>query len=109
MCLLINVFASVISILVWYCSANAREMKIITLVYLYGGASLMWLMDSVAEYLDAGTEIFNPEPLVLLNDLFLGLSVVALGLVIWVIVLLIYDPKGVIRKNNMREEKVNEK
>ena len=33
----------------------------------------------------------------MLNDLFLGLSVVALGLVIWLVVLLIKDPKGVVR------------
>ena len=31
------------------------------------------------------------------NDTFLGLSVIALGLIIWLIVLLIKDPKHVIR------------
>jgi hypothetical protein len=33
----------------------------------------------------------------MLNDAFLGLAVVALGLVIWVCVLLIKDPKGSVR------------
>ena len=33
----------------------------------------------------------------MLNDLYLGLSVIALGLVIWIIVLLVKDPDGVIR------------
>jgi hypothetical protein len=33
----------------------------------------------------------------MINDAFLGLSAVAFGLVIWVIILLIKDPKGVIR------------
>ena len=33
----------------------------------------------------------------MLNDLFLGLSVIALGLVIWLIILLIKDPKGVVK------------
>ena len=33
----------------------------------------------------------------MLNDLFLGLSVVALGLIIWLVILLIKDPKKVIR------------
>ena len=32
------------------------------------------------------------------NDLFLGLSVVALALVIWLVILLIRDPKGIVRK-----------
>ena len=34
----------------------------------------------------------------MLNDLFLGLSVVALALVIWLVVLLVKDPKGVVKK-----------
>ena len=33
----------------------------------------------------------------MLNDLFLGLSVIALALVIWLVIVLIKDPKGVIR------------
>ena len=33
----------------------------------------------------------------MLNDAFLGLSVAALGLVIWLVRLLIADPKGRIR------------
>jgi hypothetical protein len=34
----------------------------------------------------------------MLNDFYLGLSVVALGLVIWLVILLITDPKGVVKK-----------
>ena len=33
----------------------------------------------------------------MLNDTFLGLSVVALGLIIWLVILLIKDPKGVVK------------
>ncbi|MFV0413929.1 MAG: hypothetical protein ACK5L3_11820 [Oscillospiraceae bacterium] len=33
----------------------------------------------------------------MINDLYLGLSVVALGLVIWLVILLVKDPKGVVR------------
>ena len=33
----------------------------------------------------------------MLNDLFLGVSVVALGLIVWLIILLIKDPKGVVK------------
>jgi hypothetical protein len=33
----------------------------------------------------------------MLNDFYLGLSVVALGLIIWLVILLVKDPKGVIK------------
>ena len=33
----------------------------------------------------------------MLNDFYLGLSVVALGMIIWIVYLLIKDPKGVVR------------
>lgn len=39
----------------------------------------------------------------MLNDTFLGLSVVVLGLVIWMVILLIKDPKGVIKKALLRK------
>ena len=32
----------------------------------------------------------------MLNDFYLGLSVVALGLIVWLIVLLVKDPRGVL-------------
>ena len=42
----------------------------------------------------------------MLNDLFLGLSVVALALVIWIISVLIKDPKGVIRGKLLKKSAV---
>ena len=33
----------------------------------------------------------------MLNDFYLGLSVVALGLIIWLVILLVKDPKGVVK------------
>ncbi len=64
---------------------------------MYWGASLMWLIDAIFEYAELGAEYFTPEPLDMLNDLYLGLSVVALGLIIWLIILLVKDPKGVVK------------
>ncbi len=40
----------------------------------------------------------------MLNDCYLGLSVVALGLVIWLVILLIKDPKGVVRSALLRKK-----
>lgn len=97
MTLLITVFAAVISTVVWYVTAPKSDMKVGVLCWLYWGASLMWLVDAIFEYAEMGVEYFTPAPADMLNDAFLGLSVVALGLVIWLVVLLVKDPKGVVR------------
>lgn len=46
---------------------------------------------------------FTPAAGDMLNDLFLGLSVVALALIIWVVVLLVKDPRGVVRARLFRK------
>lgn len=97
MTLFITVFAAIISTVVWYMNAPRSEMKVGTLCLMYWGASLMWLVDAIFEYAELKDAYFTPAPADMLNDLFLGLSAVALGLVIWLAVLLIKDPKGVIK------------
>ena len=97
MCLIISVIAAVISTLVWYGSASARECRISILCWLFWGASLMWLVDAAFEDAEQGAEFFTPALSDMLNDAFLGLSVVTLALVIWIAVLLVKDPKGIIR------------
>lgn len=97
MTLLICVFAAIISTVLWYKHAPQDEMKLSVLCFLYWGASLMWFVDAIYAYTDLQAAFFTPAPADLLNDLFLGLSVVALGMVVWLIVLLVKDPKGVFR------------
>lgn len=96
MTLLITVFAAVIATVKWY---NRRDdsLQLGMLCFLFWGASLMWLVDAVFEYAELGAEYFTPALEDMLNDAFLGLSVVALALVIWVVRLLISDPKGAVR------------
>ena len=96
MTLLITVFAAVISTAVWYKGMPEDKLKTGILCWMYWGASLMWLVDAIVEYTELKAAYFTPAPADMLNDAFLGLSVVALGLVIWVVRLLITDPKGVI-------------
>ena len=97
MTLLVTVFAAVVSTAIWYKNAPESKMQLGLLCWLYWGASLMWLVDAVFEYAEQKADYFTPAPADMLNDLFLGLSVVALGLVIWIVVLLIKDPRGVLR------------
>lgn len=93
MTLLITVYAAIISTVVWYKNADSN-MRVGTLCLMYWGASLMWFVDAVVEYIELGAEYFTPAAADLLNDSYLGLSVVALGLLIWLVILLVKDPDG---------------
>ena len=95
MTLLTTVFAAVIATVLWY--KGKTDMKLGVLCWLFWGASLMWLVDAIVEYIELGAEFFTPALEDLINDFYLGLSVVALGLVIWLIVLLVRDPQGKVR------------
>jgi hypothetical protein len=93
--LLITAFAAIIATIAWYNTKADRRLG--TLALMYWGASLMWLVDSVVEYIEAGAEFFAPAVADMINDAYLGLSVVALGLIIWIVVLLVKDPDGKVR------------
>ena len=97
MTLLITVFAAVIATVVWY-NRKDDNMKLGILLFMFWGASIMWLVDAVFEYAELGAEYFTPAAGDMLNDAFLGLSVVALSLVIWIVRLLITDPKGSVQE-----------
>ena len=98
MTLLVTVFAAVISTALWYKGLPKNEMKLGILCWLFWGASIMWLVDAIFEYAELGAAYFTPAPEDMLFDLFLGLSVIALALVVWVITLIVKDPKGVVKK-----------
>jgi hypothetical protein len=104
MTLLVSVFAAVISTAVWYKKQPDSEMRLGVLCWLFWGASLMWLVDAIFEYAELGAEYFSPAPADMLNDLFLSLSVVALALIIWLVILLIKDPKGVIKGKLLKKK-----
>lgn len=97
MTLLITVFAAVLCTVLWYVTAPNSPMKLGILCWMYWGASIMWFVDAVFEYAELHAAYFTPAPADMLNDCYLGLSVVALGLVIWLVILLVQDPKGVVR------------
>ena len=95
MTLLTTVLAAVIATVLWY--TGKTDLKLGVLCWLYWGASLMWLVDAITEYVELGAEFFTPALEDMINDFYLGLSVVALGLVIWLVVLLLKDPQGKIK------------
>ena len=92
MTLLITVFAAITSTLLWYTHDDNR-LRFGMLSLMFWGAALMWLVDAVVEYIELGAEYFNPPAADILNDAYLGLSVVALGLIIWLVYVLIKAPK----------------
>lgn len=95
MTLLITFFAAIITTIIWYNSKTDRKLG--SLALMYWGASLMWLVDAVVEYIEVGAEFFAPATEDMINDSFLGVSVVALGMFIWLVILLIKDPSGKVR------------
>lgn len=97
MTLLITFFAAIITTIIWYVTAGKSNMRIGTLALMYWGASIMWFVDAIFEYAELRDEFFLPEAADMINDAFLGFCVVALGLMIWLVILLIKDPKGVVR------------
>ena len=104
MCLILTTIAAVVSTAVWYCSANLREMKIGVLCWLFWGAAIMWFVDLIFEYAEEGAKVFEPAFADVLNDSLLGLAVIALAMVIWTAVLLISDPKGIVRSAILKKK-----
>ena len=102
MTLLITILAACITTVMWYKNAPDDSMKIGFLALMYWGASLMWMCDAVFEYREMGADFFTPAFSDMINDGFLGLSVVALGMVILIVHLMIKDPKGVVKKALMK-------
>ena len=102
MTLLITVFAAILSTVIWYTNTKARRLKVGMLCYMFWGASLMWLIDAVFEYTELRASYFTPAVPDMINDAFLGLSVIAFALVIWLVRVLISDPEGVIERAESR-------
>lgn len=104
MTLLVTVFAAIICTILWYQKAPNDDMKLNVLCFMFWGASIMWLVDAIFEYAELKAAYFAPALEDMVNDLYLGLSVVALGLIVWLAVLLIKDPKGVVKASFLKKK-----
>jgi hypothetical protein len=94
MWLIMTALAAVITTVIWYIKAPDDKYKLGLLSSIFWGATLMWLVDHVMAFLTEGGDFFEMN----LDATLLGVTVIILALLAWLIVLLISDPKGVLRK-----------
>jgi peptidoglycan biosynthesis protein MviN/MurJ (putative lipid II flippase) len=94
MWLILTALAAVITTAIWYIKAPDDKYKLGLLSLFFWGATLMWLVDHIMAYVTEGGEFFE----VSLDATLLGLAVIVLALFVWEIVLIISDPKGILRK-----------
>jgi hypothetical protein len=94
MWLIMTALAAVITTAIWYVRAPNDKYKLGLLSLIFWGATLMWFVDHVMAYLMEGGEFLEIN----LDATLLGLSVIFLALLVWEIVLLVSDPKGVFKR-----------
>jgi hypothetical protein len=93
MFLILTALAAVIATVVWYANAPEDKYRVGMLSLFLWGATLMWLVDHVMAYLMEGGEFFELN----LDATMLGISVILLALIVWMLILVISDPKGVLK------------
>jgi hypothetical protein len=93
MWLLITALAALISTALWYVTAPADKYKLGFLSLVYWGATLMWLVDHMMAHAQEGGPFFEISA----DATGLGLSVIILGVFVWLVRLLVSDPKRVLR------------
>jgi len=94
MWLIMTALAAVIVTAIWYVKAPEDKYKLGWLSLFFWGSTLMWLVDHVIAYITEGGEFFEIN----LDATLLGVAVIVLALFVWEIVLLVSDPKGVLKK-----------
>jgi len=91
---IITALAAIVATIIWYVNAPEDKYKLSLLSFIFWGATLMWFVDHVMAYLIEGGEFFE----ITLDATLLGVTVVLFGLLVWMIVLLVSDPKRVFNK-----------
>ncbi|MCK9356956.1 MAG: hypothetical protein M0R22_07435 [Dehalococcoidia bacterium] len=92
MFLVIAALAAIIATALWYVKAPNDQYKLGLLSLIFWGATLMWLVDHVMAYLAEGGEFLEVN----LDATMLGVCVVLVGLLVWLVSLLVSDPKRVL-------------
>jgi len=93
MWLIITALAAIIATAIWYIKAPGDKYKLGLLSLMLWGATIMWLIDHIIANLTEGGEFFEVNT----DATMLGLTVLICALLVWEIVLLVSDPKGVLK------------
>ncbi len=93
MWLIMTALAAIITTVVWYVKAPEDKYKLGLLSLFYWGATLMWFIDHIMAYLTEGGEFFEIST----DATLLGVAMIVFALIVWLIVLLISDPKGILK------------
>ena len=94
MWLIMTELAAIITTVIWYVKTPEDKYKLGFLSLFFWGATIMWLIDHVMAFLSEGGEFFEIN----LDATLLGVSVIVLALFVWLIVLLVSDPKGALKR-----------
>jgi peptidoglycan biosynthesis protein MviN/MurJ (putative lipid II flippase) len=93
MWLIITALAAIVTTVIWYVKTPEDKYKLGLLSLFFWGATIMWLVDHVMAYLDEGGAFFEINR----DATLLGISVIVGALLVWLIVLLVSDPKKVLK------------
>jgi hypothetical protein len=94
MFLIMTALAAVIVTIIWYVKSPNDKYKLGLLSLMFWGATIMWLVDHIMVFAAEGGEFFEIST----DATMLGVAVIVLALMVWAIVLVISDPKGVLKK-----------
>jgi peptidoglycan biosynthesis protein MviN/MurJ (putative lipid II flippase) len=98
MWLILTSLAAVVTTVIWYAKSPGDKYKLSLLSLMFWGATLMWFVDHLMAYLTEGGEFFEIN----LDATLLGISVIILALVTWLIILLVSDPKCILKSALIR-------
>lgn len=98
MTLVITLLAAVVATLVWYVLLPNKSYCVGALALMYWGAALMWVVDGIACLVEGEAFIEIVDKAAMLDDALLGAIIVVAGLAVWVLYVLIRDPKQVLAK-----------
>ncbi|MCX8187172.1 MAG: hypothetical protein N3F65_00990 [Nitrososphaeria archaeon] len=94
MWLIILAFAAIITTAIWYSKAENDKYMLKFLCLIFWGATIMVFIDRVIGFLMEGGEFLELTA----DAVVLGFVMVIAALMLWEIVLLLKDPRGVFRK-----------
>lgn len=97
MWLIILALAAVISTAIWYSKAEVDKYMLKTLCLILWGATIMVFVDHVMGYLMEGGEFLE----LTLESTALGFTMLTAAFILWEIILLLKDPKGVLHKRTV--------